>query len=328
RYLRDPWAARNDYICVILDRSEANVESFLNRHARRKLKQNDKVSVLRLLEMQRHAMLMFTSCGWFFDEISGLETTQVMQYAARAIQLAECSSGVDLEPAFLKILRKAGSNLSEHENGAEVYLKFVKPSKVDLLRVGAHYAVSSLFEDYPETSAIYSYTANRLVFDRREAGRQKLAVGKATLRSNITWDERTFSFAVLHQGDHSLICGVREFMGDAAFVAMHEEITEAFSRSDIPEVIHLIDRNFEVHNYSLWDLFRDERRKIFSHILDSTPRDSEASFLQKARRDLNIQLPKAPTAPVGNTLKTKLREVLKVKFWTCRTSNNCSKDKK
>jgi alpha-amylase/alpha-mannosidase (GH57 family) len=322
RYLRDPWAARDDYIGVILDRSEANVESFLARHALRELQRQENVGVLRLLEMQRHAMLMFTSCGWFFDEISGLETTQVMQYAARAIQLAARSSGVDLEPGFLDILRSAGSNLPEHGDGAGVYLKSVKPSKVDLLRVGAHYAVSSLFEDYPETSGIYSYTAQRLVFDRREAGRHRLVVGKAALRSNITWAERTISFAVLHLGDHSLVGGTREFMGEAAFAAMHQEITEAFSRSDVPEVIRLIDGNFEVHNYSLWYLFRDEQRKIFSRILDSTLQDIEASFHQiyeqnypivQAMRDLNIPLPKALAVPVEYTLMARLREVLQAK---------------
>ncbi len=323
RYLRDGWAARDDYICVILDRSEANVESFLTRHALRELEQNEKISVLRLLEMQRHAMLMFTSCGWFFDEISGLETAQVMQYAARAIQLAARAGGVDLETGFLQILRRADSNLPEHKDGAEVYLKFVKPAMVDLLRVGAHYAVSSLFENYPETSAIYSYTAQRLFFDRREAGRQKLAVGKATLRSNITWAKRTISFAVLHLGDHSLVGGAREFMGDEAFASMHQEITEAFSRGDVPEVIRLIDRNFEIHNYSLWHLFRDEQRKIFSHILDSTLRDIDASFHQiykhnypimQVMRDLNIPLPRALAAPAEYTLRTKLREVLKAEL--------------
>jgi alpha-amylase/alpha-mannosidase (GH57 family) len=323
RYLRDGWAARDDYIHVILDRSEANVESFLARHALRELERGEKIAVLRLLEIQRHAMLMYASCGWFFDEISGLEVTQVMRYAARAIQLASRVSGGDLETAFLEILRRAGSNLPEHKDGAEVYLKFVKPAMVDLLRVGAHYAVSSLFEDYPETSVIYSYTAQRLFFDRREAGRQKMVIGKATLRSNITWAERTISFAVLHLGDHSLVGGAREFMGDESFASMRREIIDAFSRSDTPEIIRLIDRNFENHNYSLWHLFRDEQRKIFSHILDSTLQGIEASFHQiyehnypiiQAMRDLNIPLPNALAAPVEYTLKAKLREALKAEF--------------
>jgi alpha-amylase/alpha-mannosidase (GH57 family) len=323
RYLRDGWAARDDYIHVILDRSGANVESFFARHALRELERGEKITVLRLLEMQRHAMLMYASCGWFFDEISGLETTQVMRYAARVIQLAARVSGGDLETGFLEILRRAGSNLPEHKDGAEVYLKFVKPAMVDLLRVGAHYAVSSLFEDYPETSEIYSYMAQRLFFDRREAGRQKVVIGKATLRSNITWAERTISFAVLHLGDHSLVGGAREFMGDESFAAMRREIIESFSRGDAPEVIRLIDRNFENHNYSLRHLFRDEQRKIFSHILDSTLQDIGASFHQiyehnypiiQAMRDLNIPLPNALAAPVEYTLKAKLREALKAEL--------------
>jgi hypothetical protein len=155
-----------------------------------------------------------------------------------------------------------------------------------------------------------------------------LAVGKARLRSNITWAERTISFAVLHLGDHSLFCGVREFMGDAAFVALYQKITEAFSRNDMPEVIHLIDRYFEVHNYSLWSLFRDEQRKIFSHILDSTPQNIEASFHQKAMQEIDISPPNSLTAPVEYTLKAKLREVLRVRFRICRTTNNYSRDKK
>ena len=93
KYLKNVWEARDDYIEILLDRSPESVERFLGRHAVRTLSKEEKVKVLELLEMQRNAMLMFTSCGWFFDEVSGTETTQVMQYAARAIQLAEKLSG-------------------------------------------------------------------------------------------------------------------------------------------------------------------------------------------------------------------------------------------
>ena len=104
RFLKDPWAARDDYISVILDRSPENIAKFFGRHAPRALSEDEQVTALRLLEMQRHAMLMFTSCGWFFDEISGIETVQVIQYAARAIQLAKDLWPEDLEPGFLEIL--------------------------------------------------------------------------------------------------------------------------------------------------------------------------------------------------------------------------------
>ncbi|MBC7104501.1 MAG: DUF3536 domain-containing protein, partial [Firmicutes bacterium] len=118
RYLKDPWAARDDYITVILDRRAENVDRFLERHAVRPLDRREQVTVLKMLELQRHAMLMFTSCGWFFDEISGIETVQVLQYAGRAIQLAEEVSGRKIEAQFLEILAQAKSNIPEHGDGA------------------------------------------------------------------------------------------------------------------------------------------------------------------------------------------------------------------
>jgi alpha-amylase/alpha-mannosidase (GH57 family) len=317
--LPNPWLARDDYIAVILDRSPENVERFLARHAGRELESEEKIKALRLLEMQRHSMLMFTSCGWFFDEISGLETTQALGYAARAIQLAEKASGATLEPAFRLLLEHAPSNLPEYGDGARVYDKLVKPMMIDLMRVGAHYAVSSLFEDYQETTSINCYTAEREFYERKEAGRQKLAIGRARMRSDITWAEEAISFAVLHLGDHSLMGGVRKFLGEEAFETMRQQISEAFSRSDLPEIIRLMDRHFETHNYSLWHLFRDEQRRIFDRILASTLEGVEASFRQiydhsypimQAMRELGIPLPTALLTPAEHALNANLRRLL------------------
>jgi alpha-amylase/alpha-mannosidase (GH57 family) len=107
--LTDPWKARDEYIHVILNRSEENIQRFLNDNTLQETRAN---SILRLMEMQRHAMLMYTSCGWFFDEVSGIETTQVLQYACRVIQLANQTGGVDLEAEFIQRLELASSNLS------------------------------------------------------------------------------------------------------------------------------------------------------------------------------------------------------------------------
>src|SRR5436190_12669687 len=84
--LRDPWNARNDYIQVILNRMPENVDRYFKNHATRDLSEDERILALKLMEMQRHAMLMYTSCGWFFDELSGIETTQVIQYAGRTLQ--------------------------------------------------------------------------------------------------------------------------------------------------------------------------------------------------------------------------------------------------
>src|SRR3954463_14671244 len=149
-FVRDPWEARNDYIFVILDRSAKNIEKFFARHAVRELDEHEKVALLQLLELQRHAMLMYTSCGWFFDELSGIETVQVMQYAARAIQLGQQVFGKDLEPEFLEKLDRASSNIPEHGKGRTVYEKFVKPAMIDWQKLVGHYAISSMFQSYTE----------------------------------------------------------------------------------------------------------------------------------------------------------------------------------
>jgi alpha-amylase/alpha-mannosidase (GH57 family) len=318
-YVRDAWRTRDDYIHVILDRSNENVGEFFAAHASREWSQDDEVRAFQLLEMQRHAMLMYTSCGWFFDEISGIETTQVMAYAARAIQLAERTTGVDLEPQFIELLKRAPSNVAEHPTGADVYHSFVTPMMVDLLRVGAHYAVSSLFEDYGDETTIYAYKAKRLAYERSEAGRQKLAIGSAQMRSNVTASESRISFAVLHLGDHNLLGGVREFVDEASFAVMRREIKAAFDRSDLADIIRMMDKHFETHNYSLWHLFRDEQRRVWDRILKSTLDEVTGSFrriyshhypIMRAMREQRAPIPKALLVTAELTINSDLRRAI------------------
>ena len=300
-YVGDPWQARNDYISVILDRSVKNIDSFLSRHAPKNLSRETRIKLLKLFEMQRHSMLMFTSCAWFFDEISDIQSLQAMRYASRAMQLAREVSGEELEPRYLGILKEAPSNLPGFRNGAEIWEAFVRPASVDLLRAGAHYAISSLFEEYQETIRIYPYTAKREVYQLEEAGIQKLAVGRAMIHYDITDEEAQIEFAVLHLGDHNFIGGVRRCRGDKSFSGMSREIKKAFWKSDIAEIIRLMDAHFEAHNYSLWHLFRDEQRKVLNKILETTLRETEGAFRQiyerhfpamQAMREMQIPLPR------------------------------------
>jgi len=316
-YVHDPWETRDDYIEVILDRSARNVDAFLSNHIAREPSRDEKVKLLKLLELQRHAMLMLTSCAWFFDEISGIETVRVMHYASRALQWAKEVSGEDLEPAYVKILERAPSNVSEFRNGVEVWQAFVKPASVDLLRAGAHYAISSLFEEYPETIQISCYTARSEMYDLSEAGIRRLAVGKARVGSDITGEEAVIGFAVLHLGDHNIIGGVREYMDDRLFSLMRQEIKKAFGKSDVPEIIRLMDKHFETHNYSLWHLFKDEQRKVLNQILDSTLKEVEASFRQiyerhypvmQVMKEMRIPLPEAFASATELIVGTDIRQ--------------------
>lgn len=126
--INDPWNVRDDYISTILDKSKTILNDFLLKHAGRELSKKDKFKVIKLLEMQKHAMYMYTSCGWFFDDISRIETIQLMQCAARAMQLANEVCGVSLEADYLALLKQAPSNVEAFKTGDKVFEMLVKPT--------------------------------------------------------------------------------------------------------------------------------------------------------------------------------------------------------
>ena len=279
-FLKDPWTARDDYINVILDRSQENVQKFMEQHRNRELNEAEVVTVLKLMELQRHAMLMYTSCGWFFDELSGIETVQIIQYAGRAIQLARELFGDDIELSFLERLELAKSNITQHGDGRNIYEKFVRSAMVDLTKVTAHFAVSSLFEQYGEQADIYCYHVDIEDYQISECGKARLAAGRARVTSNITGESNTLSFGVLHLGDHNINAGVREYQGEEAYQMMVAETTQTCAAADFPEVIRLLDKHFGDSTYSIKTLFLDEQRKVLDSILESALSEIEAVYRQ------------------------------------------------
>jgi hypothetical protein len=275
--LRDPWGARDDYIAVILDRTAESVGAFLERHSAGSLDANARVRTLKLLEMQHHAMLMYTSCGWFFNDISGIETVQVLMYAGRAAQLAQELSGEDLEAGLMERLAAARSNLPEQGNGRTIYERRVLGAKVDLAKALSHYAVSSLFEDYGYRSKLYDYTVERQDFKLESAGHTKLAVGLAKIQSDITAEERLMSFGAVHLGDQNIAGGTRDFEGARPYNDMVRELRQAFTRGDLTDVVHSLDRLFP-SSFSLRSLFRDEQRKVMRLILQPALEEAETVY--------------------------------------------------
>jgi alpha-amylase/alpha-mannosidase (GH57 family) len=279
-YLKDACKARDGYIQVILDRSEETVERFIKEHAVKDLSREERTTVLKLLEMQRHTLLMYTSCGWFFDEISGLETIQIMQYAGRAIQLAEEIFRDGLEDAFKMRLALAKSNIPEYVHGAVIYEKCVQPAMIDFNRVAAHYAVNSLFEEYIDETNIFSYSIKKEDYQMIPAGSTKLAIGKITISSKITREAELISFCILHFGGHALNGGVRTFQGNEAYNAMKEEIIMTFEKGAFADIVRLMDNYFGMHNYSLIDLFRDQQRVVLNLLISKTIESFEDTYRQ------------------------------------------------
>ena len=269
-FFKDPWAARDDYISVILDRSPESRAQFFERQGAHELNEADQVAAIRLLEMQRHALLMFTSCGWFFDELSGIETVQVIQYAARALQLAGELGGNEIEPAFLAVLAEAKSNLPENQDGRVIYEKFVKPAVMTREHVAAHYAISSLFENYSEAARIFSYLVHQEDRQLWTAGNARLAVGRVKVTFAVTGNADVITYGVLYTGEHNLSCGVRFYGGQEPYAALIREAKETFERADFAEVIRVLDRHFGEAHYSLKNLFRDEQFKVLNQILAQT----------------------------------------------------------
>ena len=316
QYLKDPWAARNEFIDVVLDRSTGSLDTFLQRHAARELVAHDRVTVLKLLELERHAMLMYTSCGWFFDELSGIETVQVIQYAGRVVQLAREIFHQDFETGFRDRLTAARSNIASFGDGGRIYDMWVKPAIVDLPKVVAHYAISSLFNGYADNAQIYCYQVEHEDYRLQEFGRTRLLLGRVRIQSRITEELSDLSFGVLHLGDHNVNSGVRTFLGEAAYDELVRDASTAFTRADLPEVIRLLDRHFEGITYSLKSLFREEQRKIVSVILDSTLSQAEAGLrqiydnnatLMRFLSDIGTPLPRVLHVTAEFVLNTTLR---------------------
>ena len=278
--VHDPWLARNEYIDVVNNRSDRNLDDFLARHQTHELSDAEQIELLSLLEMQRHALLMYTSCGWFFDELSGIETVQVIQYAARAIQLAQKLFGDHREERFVELLAHAPSNIQEYGNGAEIYRRFVKTTRVDLLGVGAHYAIASLFRGFDQHSSIYAYEVELHDSRRLQAGRLQFGIGRAEIRSRITHHCADVTFGVLHLGDNSLIAGVRPFRSDEEYQGLLKDAESAFQRSDVADAVRALDRHFEHTCYSLKSLFKDEQRRVVSSLLHSVVDEAEGMYRQ------------------------------------------------
>ncbi len=316
RLLHDPWAARDAYIHIVLNRNPEYRETFGRDHFSRELSPEEQVIVWKLMELQRHAMLMYTSCGWFFDDLSGIETVQVIEYAGRVVQLAEQLFHDPVEQQFLSRLAAARSNLPEYGSGADIYRRYVKPSIIDLEKVGAHYSISSLFAPYGERADIFSYTVKRLDYHTREAGKMRMVLGQASFTSKITQECETLTFWVVHFGDHNVAGGVKKFEGESVYEGLLEALSESFARVDIPEVVRLLDRRFGEKTYSLRSLFRDEQRRIVRTILSSTVAEAEAAYLQLYEHhaalmrfisSLGTPMPREFTAAVEYALNSLLR---------------------
>ena len=316
--LPEPWRTRDRYVEVVLDPERRDVQGFLLREAGRQLGHEEEVKALRLLEMQRQSLLMFTSCGWFFAEISGLETVQVMKYAARAVQLAREATGLDLEPALENALALAPSNREIYGDGRITYESLVKASVVTLEGLAAHLAIASTVRDTPGEGTVFCYRYKLEGRYSAASGPATLTLGRMQLESMTTRERCDVLYCVLHFGAADFRCGVTPFRGEDEHAEIEATLFAKLGRVSFARILRLIDLFFPGRDYALRDLFLDERRRVASALMEGTLRRYEEHYreiyednlrLMEFLREIDSPIPRPLRVAADVTLTRRLLEV-------------------
>jgi alpha-amylase/alpha-mannosidase (GH57 family) len=310
-HLKDPWAARDDYASVLLDRSPERLDAFFATHARGQLDPAARVEARRLLELERNRLLMYTSCGWFFDEISAIEPVQILRYAAMALQYLNDLGGGRLEDEFVRRLGTAPSNVPEMRDGAEVYRRLIRPTAVNLSRVVTHYAITGLLDAYPADARIYAYRVERLDEARETSDGTTLAVAHVRVSSEMTGQTREMVFALAHFGGHDFSCGVRAWDDQATYDGLKTDLLARCARQSVADLVRGLDEYFPGGLSSLSHLFLDERRRVLANVIRATLERHEETYrkIWEENRKLVHYLREAD-APIPEALAIIARHVL------------------
>ncbi|OGP71835.1 MAG: hypothetical protein A2Y80_08085 [Deltaproteobacteria bacterium RBG_13_58_19] len=320
KYFRDPWGARNAYIEVLLERTPEVQAGFFAREGAPGLSQDDWVPALRLLEMQRHVLLMYTSCGWFFADLSGLETLQVLKYAARALQLGQTFTGEPLEPPFLQRLEQAVSNIPKEGNGRQVFLNRVQPSLVDFPKVVNQWAISWL-KNHERVcpTHVYHFRIDPQDLEAKTQGSLVLGAGRLEITSGITQNSRDLAFFTVYLGSYLYRTQVQENLSPQDFLNLQEELFRVLTETP-EDLIPLMARRLGERYYTVHDIFQDEKGKIFRDLLQPNLEEAlglishnfeETKPLLKAMAADHLPLPRLYRALGEITLNRRLVKLLR-----------------
>jgi len=289
RLLKDPWAARDAYIDVILDRSDESIERFMAKHLAVDNTDDARTAALKWLESQRHAMLMYTSCGWFFDEISRPESVQCMQYARRAAELVRELTGRDLETALVEKLAEAPGNTTAYPTGCDVYEQLVKPAALPWDRLVAHYAITlGLGDELAEPDRIYHYRVERHDEQRFNADGALFVMARLSLTSGVTAEQREAMYLLAHLGDDRVRCYVtldaaqRQY--EAAVAAVGKRAPDYLKTG----IEALARPYFAGEAFTLSDLLYDERERLVTSLLQDRLGQATWQFLDLFRDNMGL----------------------------------------
>jgi len=315
--LVDPWVARDAYLELGFGQAK---DAWLRRMAGRELRRSERERALTLLEMQRHALYMYTSCGWFFADVSGIETVQVMKYAVRALDLMDELDLASPREAVLDLLAEARSNLPELGTGADVLRRFADPSRVSAGRVAVHIAITRLAEDQPENGRLAGFRYELSSFRGQKHGRLGLATGRVGLEEIATEKTHDYAFAVLHLGGVDFYCVARGFPGAHRFGVASNKLWASFRTASLATMLRLAQEELGPDEFGLDSLLPEGRRRVTQLVLG----DIAGGFAQEYARlfennrrvvemlhEAGVELPRDIAVAIELTLGRRFEEAIR-----------------
>ncbi len=317
KLLEDPWAARDDYIHVILGRTVGAAKNFLDKHAKKPLGDAERERIYKLMEMQRHGMLMYTSCGWFFSDVSGIETVQDLTYFVRSSQLAQEIAGHPVTSDSMERLADAKSNIASMGTGVDILSRFVRPSILSPEKVAVHKAIDSLLKNHPARQRLYSFRIKTHMQNRTEQQGWRIFSGRSTVKAERTGEGGTFDVAVVAGKGLKL----------KAYARPYDQGSNAPSTEDILGLLTTI--GFEAADEKLsgdflWslglpDMIQELRLQAMGILAKPVVRELDQTFdelflrhkeLLESLQSLGVGMPEALKAPVAYAAARKINKLV------------------
>ncbi|HOX43486.1 MAG TPA: DUF3536 domain-containing protein [Myxococcota bacterium] len=262
---RDPWKARDEYVQVLSARKLGAARSFFERHAPRVLSDEERAQAYRLLEMQLHGLLMYTSCGWFFSDLGGLEAVQDLRYYARAAQLAELLAGAPQDGQARRSLGEARSNVPGVGTGLDLLRRAVEPSMLSPARAAGHLGALALMDPCQPAARLHAFRVETHSAERGSAAGVTAFLGRLTVLTDRTREGGSFEVLALAGRELRLVALVRAWDPAAKPIALEEALAEV-ERDGLEAAAGRLAGRFELR-LGLPDMLQDLRLRAVGTLL-------------------------------------------------------------
>ena len=306
KLFRDPWQARNACAALLSGPSALTADEFFRAQACREVTRTEKKLALELLEMQKNAMFMFTSCGWFFSDISRIEAMQNLRYAARVAETLHDLGYETADKPFLSLLEMAHSNYPEAENGLKIYHRIKAENALARQKAAALLIAGTLLAGEPEETG-----EGQVHMEQRLNHKDTLCMRGTVLAPGAEGPSQ-FAFCYLRRGEEFPLIFFSEPAG-------MPRILEIFAEPDPAAIAAALEKESGMDRVSFED-FSWEEKTLYAWLLADSARRSHAAVILKILDDylyLLLRLPErtlASWAPLRAQAAAYARQAAELAF--------------